>query len=450
MKRFVTYLYEYNRGEKGKNVGFIRVDLRDSEVRIEIHMRNINCPTEKGKVYMLANKQGIFGVDIGEVRIINGQSENRLRFPRVNIGESNAGFDDIIGIAVCFGNDGYFASNWQDEEYEELVNQSFCIFSKKEQKTTQSKNTAILLTESNSANVVQKNTSDLNKNIEDKIAPDLNNNIEDKIAPDLNKNIEDKIASDLNKNIEGKIASDLNKNIEDKIAPNLSKNIEDKIAPDLNNNIQHKVIIENKTEKTNMVNDISTHKYIKDKKGFSDIDNEIEKKNMDVFSNIDNEIERKDTDTYLNIDNQIEIENKNENIFSDINKGLEIKNQTIPQVLPSIIKSFRKIELSEIRSLPSPNWYLCNNSFLLHGFFNYHYLIIKKEIYTDSNKEKYYLGVPGVFERPEKVMAMLFGFPIFEELTEEMFEKEHTSIIEERKSEPNIGTFGGWFTLLDI
>ena len=75
-------------------------------------------------------------------------------------------------------------------------------------------------------------------------------------------------------------------------------------------------------------------------------------------------------------------------------------------------ESIRRIDLSDIKKLPSRNWYLCSNSFLLHGFFNYHYLIIKKV--SREGKEKYYLGVPGIYEKPERVMATLFGFPEFE------------------------------------
>lgn len=37
-----------------------------------------------------------------------------------------------------------------------------------------------------------------------------------------------------------------------------------------------------------------------------------------------------------------------------------------------------KIELKDLRELPRKYWYLGNNSFLLHGFFNYRYLVIGK------------------------------------------------------------------------
>lgn len=51
--------------------------------------------------------------------------------------------------------------------------------------------------------------------------------------------------------------------------------------------------------------------------------------------------------------------------------------------------------------------HLVNNSFLLHGFYNYRYLILGKE-------KNFYLGVPGVFYEREKMVALMFGFEAFE------------------------------------
>ncbi len=52
--------------------------------------------------------------------------------------------------------------------------------------------------------------------------------------------------------------------------------------------------------------------------------------------------------------------------------------------------------------------HLVNNSFLLHGFYNYRHVILGKE------GDVYYLGVPGVFYEREKMVALMFGFEAFE------------------------------------
>ena len=69
------------------------------------------------------------------------------------------------------------------------------------------------------------------------------------------------------------------------------------------------------------------------------------------------------------------------------------------------------IELRDIRELPKSYWYLGNNSFLLHGFFSYRYLLLGKRM--TEGREAFFLGVPGVLQNQERVMAALFGFAEF-------------------------------------
>lgn len=86
-----------------------------------------------------------------------------------------------------------------------------------------------------------------------------------------------------------------------------------------------------------------------------------------------------------------------------------------------------RIDLADIRRLFPTKQYYANNSFVIHGFMNYNHLIVK----TVDNKK--YLGVPGVYEKPEEMMAKLFGF------TEFVDEKTHS----ESQSE---GAFGYWLS----
>lgn len=66
-----------------------------------------------------------------------------------------------------------------------------------------------------------------------------------------------------------------------------------------------------------------------------------------------------------------------------------------------------KLEPKDFVILPSGYQHLVNNSFLLHGFYNYRYLILGKE-------KDFYIGVPGVFYEREKMVALMFGFEAFE------------------------------------
>lgn len=92
-----------------------------------------------------------------------------------------------------------------------------------------------------------------------------------------------------------------------------------------------------------------------------------------------------------------------------------------------------RLELKDLRLLPQKFWYLGNNSFLLHGFFNYRHLLLGMK--KDTDKTQWFLGIPGVFQNPERVMAALFGFPEFKC---------------QKDSPDKNGAFGYWLRLLDL
>ena len=66
-----------------------------------------------------------------------------------------------------------------------------------------------------------------------------------------------------------------------------------------------------------------------------------------------------------------------------------------------------KLEPKDFVILQAKYQHLVNNSFLLHGFYNYRYVILGKD-------QDYYLGVPGVYYDREKMVALMFGFEAFE------------------------------------
>lgn len=67
----------------------------------------------------------------------------------------------------------------------------------------------------------------------------------------------------------------------------------------------------------------------------------------------------------------------------------------------------RKLSYEELSTLQKPFWRLANNSFLLHGYHNYHHLLLLEE---DGHQ---WLGVPGIYSPREAHAAELFGFPQF-------------------------------------
>ena len=66
-----------------------------------------------------------------------------------------------------------------------------------------------------------------------------------------------------------------------------------------------------------------------------------------------------------------------------------------------------KIQRKDMVCLPRCEWRHANNSFLIHGYYNYHHLILT--VRDDRLK----LGVPGVYHPQEEKAAESFGFPEF-------------------------------------
>lgn len=66
-----------------------------------------------------------------------------------------------------------------------------------------------------------------------------------------------------------------------------------------------------------------------------------------------------------------------------------------------------KIQRNDIARLPRCEWKWANNSFLLHGYYNYHHLALI------DDGEKYRLGVPGIYHPQEAKAASTFGFTEF-------------------------------------
>ena len=91
--------------------------------------------------------------------------------------------------------------------------------------------------------------------------------------------------------------------------------------------------------------------------------------------------------------------------------------------------SFIKMEPKDLGGLSKEQWYLANNSFLLHGYYNYRYLLLMRQ------NDSFYLLVPGNYYYQERMMANMFGFQDF---------------LPAKSQEKRTGSFGYWYRQVDI
>ena len=98
--------------------------------------------------------------------------------------------------------------------------------------------------------------------------------------------------------------------------------------------------------------------------------------------------------------------------------------ETEEYIVPSNMKC-EKVQRQDLSRLPRKEWKIANNSFLLHGFYNYHHLLYLEE------DDQVWVGVPGIYHEKEKAAATAFGFPEFRRIADvavELEEEEQNSI----------------------
>ena len=96
---------------------------------------------------------------------------------------------------------------------------------------------------------------------------------------------------------------------------------------------------------------------------------------------------------------------------------MEDKWQQITAIYPHVHpfrdeREYMSISPADFVLLTSSAYRLANNSFLLHGYYNYGHLILARM--EQKGEVLYYIGVPGNYYEREKQIAVMFGFESFE------------------------------------
>lgn len=156
--------------------------------------------------------------------------------------------------------------------------------------------------------------------------------------------------------------------------------------------------------------------------GFVKIDKSMNKGVLHIYANEMDDVvgivfRRKNEEVYTAgwEDDILEVEEKpiQEVPISSQNPETEME---IEEYITPHNATYEKIQRQELSRLPRKEWRIANNSFLLHGFYNYHHLLYIEE---DGN---IWVGVPGIFHEKEQEAAKAFGFPEFRRLLDNQIE----------------------------
>lgn len=119
--RMVAYIYSYNDGQKCKNTGFAKIEVRQDILKLQINMKGAysdnNCEWNVNLFYRKNNL--IIGVALGNMVIRNGVGEFRYAGNALNIENSGISFDSIKGLYIEKKSEEtdrrkMYASEWDD------------------------------------------------------------------------------------------------------------------------------------------------------------------------------------------------------------------------------------------------------------------------------------------------------------------------------------------------
>ena len=116
-RRFVAYVYEYQKEKKGSNCGFVKVEVRGEVCRIELHLQCPGMmPESKCSVYGFVRNRGLLdGIFLGSCITEEGKAECILETSAGNMGDGEKSLDDMGGMIFVTDKGGFFGTEWDDQ-----------------------------------------------------------------------------------------------------------------------------------------------------------------------------------------------------------------------------------------------------------------------------------------------------------------------------------------------
>ncbi len=113
-RRFVSYIYEYRRGEKERNCGYVKGDIRNGACRLLIHLHASGSGTLR--VYgFLRENGGIRGILLGNAEGKNQVYDFSFAGPAASFADTRYSLDDIRGIWLKGAEEENYITVWDDE-----------------------------------------------------------------------------------------------------------------------------------------------------------------------------------------------------------------------------------------------------------------------------------------------------------------------------------------------
>ncbi|TGY96266.1 hypothetical protein E5329_10485 [Petralouisia muris] len=427
--RMITYLYLYEHGNKRHNVGFAKIEKRGGQCLVEIHMKNTGHNTSSAPVYFYASNRGTHpGILLGTMGLPRGNGDFKTILKGEPLADSEYSLDDIKGIFIPLSEEIMFVSQWDDSEF---IRKNFVEpkHPSKESGSQGSENeTPKPSAHPSGANGSLPQGSAANRSTAHRSTP----------SPAPNSGVN----APAEQNTANSSAAQSSANASAAQNPAAAQSSAAAQNPAVAHNpaaaqssanasaAQNPATAQSSANASAARNSAAAQPEPTDSSSQA---NSAPSASPDLSAAeaVPNSREKFQGKNGIPLPSIPKLEPLPENW----NLKWEFIMENYPVMTPFAEDDKTlcvRWELKDLRLLPRQYWYLGNNSFLLHGFFNYRYLILG--VTEKAGKKRWFIGIPGVYQNPERVMATLFGFPEFRN----------------EKSVPvNTGEFGYWYRYLN-
>lgn len=374
-KRVVSYIYNYESRQKKNNVGYSRVESRNNQCKVTIHL-NTNLVVEHPlKVYLFHRSPSMLdGVYFGVMNIKNGTGDFRGTTNPSSLMGTEYTINDISGVIIYNDDDCFFGSQWDDEEIR--------IENFKEYKPGRAKDTIV------SGSMPEPNVEIPSPSVmeEAEEAPAVTESEPEIPEPAAEPIMEEPVMEELVEE-ESETQPELESEPENSGEGVTIINLDD----ERNQEMPEEIEMDQRTEAPDVTRGVSklSCNRVSKKPCCSDRKAESEDVKQKRAAKI-----RKERESYPECV---------QNILNNF--------PTVKPFPNSIPENWVRIEPKDIGMLPVEAWILANNSFLLHGYYNYRHLIFG--VLKMEEGTQFVIGVPGILHTTEQTMANMFGFNRF-------------------------------------
>lgn len=408
-QRFVSYIYSYPGGVKDKNVGFAKVEVRSGEMRLNINLRGVYTDTpQMFGVHMLIDRDDAIPgryrlMKVGDCLVNNGMASYAGIFNAGNIENSGYTSSDICGIAVANKGDRYYMmfSMWEDYD----INPDVIEFAGSGVRKY-GENVGI---GGESEDDIDSSGSGEIRGLGKGYTEGSEGNKEDDVGSQDNRvsdgeNGEVRYAEGGEGNKNGNVVnyasgSQCNKGNYDK------RSGEDRCVGECENDRN------GGTRNRGKENTPDIHMQNRYNEELQAMESEEDDTDSCGCPNKVNEKTRQDA--------------CNERLY----KKLYSKADYVDAFDDDYFYDCIEVTPQMLSRLPLKDKEIINNSFLIHGYYNFHHLLFGR-VCDNENNTNYFIGVPGMYCNRERYMASMFGFS--------NFKKSH-------RSDYNNPYFGYWY-----